>query len=370
MKRRVFLAESGRAVFGASVLPLAPKSEGTRASTPSKGRTRWETQIAALEKRVPEAMRELLVPGVSVALLREGRVGWMKSFGVASAQSQAPVTRETVFEAASISKPVFAYRVLKLCELGVLDLDRSLESYLPEPYLPAEPRVKQITARMVLCHTTGFPNWRPEGQPLVLERDPGTRFGYSGEGYVYLQKVVEHLTREPIAAQMRSHLLDPFRMRRSSYLWLSEYEGSFAQGHTAQGEPVPKRKPESANVASSLHTTAYEIGLFMSRILKPPRPDAVHVRPSSIQQMLTVQEKTGSKPWGLGWGLDGQGAKRSFWHWGNNGEFKCFAVAYPESGSGVVVMTNGTHGLRLCRSILPTVIGDEHGVFDSGLLDG
>lgn len=157
---------------------------------------------------------EGLIPGLVVALVGPSGAIWSAGYGVArtisvggvseasgtadtSAASGAhqgqvgdaagaggtgQVSADTVFEAASLSKPVFAFGVLLLAQEGIIDLDRPLASYLPAPYLPAEPGAAVITARMVLEHTTGLPNWRPKGEPLALLRQPGTRFGYSGEG--------------------------------------------------------------------------------------------------------------------------------------------------------------------------------------------
>jgi CubicO group peptidase (beta-lactamase class C family) len=116
---------------------------------------------------------------------------WEAGFGVKDAARREPVDAETVFEAASLSKSVFAYGVLALCHAGLLDLDTPLTHYLPDRSLCRDPRLEAITARTVLSHTTGFPNWRQRGKPLTIDRVPGESFGYSGDGYLYLQRVVE-----------------------------------------------------------------------------------------------------------------------------------------------------------------------------------
>ncbi len=115
------------------------------------------------------------VAGLSLALIEGGRLAWIHAFGVRDAATGAPVTTEAVFPAASLSKPVFAYAVLKLCEQGALALDRSLSEYLPAPYLPHEPRLAPVTARHVLSHSAGLPNWRGEGNPLRVYFEPGRR---------------------------------------------------------------------------------------------------------------------------------------------------------------------------------------------------
>src|SRR5205085_228501 len=111
--------------------------------------------------------------------------------------TKEPVNTETIFEAASLSKPVSAYAALKLCDKGLLKLDEPLSNYLPEPYIADDPRIKLVTMRHVLTHTPGFPNWR-RNATLNFINNPGEKFSYSGEGFVYLQAVVEHITRQPL----------------------------------------------------------------------------------------------------------------------------------------------------------------------------
>lgn len=147
---------------------------------------------AELRKRLPTLLRDAEVPGVSIAVVSRGARVWTTSAGIAEDSSGQSVTDTTIFEAASLSKPVFAYAVLQLVEKGELSLDTPLVRYFDTAYVE-DSRGKLITARHVLTHSTGFPNWRPDGQPLRMYFTPGSRYSYSGEGLVYLQRVVEHL---------------------------------------------------------------------------------------------------------------------------------------------------------------------------------
>lgn len=121
--------------------------------------------VPELEREIPRLMAEGEVPGLQIAVVRGGKVEWIKSFGVRNAETGEAVTDATIFEAASLSKPVFAYAVMKLVEAGRIDLDRPLQSYLGEPYLKDDDRINKITARMALDHTTGFQNESRPGQP-------------------------------------------------------------------------------------------------------------------------------------------------------------------------------------------------------------
>src|SRR5215213_1478669 len=137
------------------------------------------------------------VPGMSIAFLHNGTVAWTRGFGVRSVQDSAPVDENTVFEAASLSKPVVAYAALKLVDAGLLNLDRPLREYIDIPEL-TDQRANRITTRMVLSHTTGLQNERINGEPLALAFNPGEKFSYSGEGFRLLQRVLESITRESL----------------------------------------------------------------------------------------------------------------------------------------------------------------------------
>jgi CubicO group peptidase (beta-lactamase class C family) len=132
--------------------------------------------IAALEKEAPELLREASVPGMSIALIRGGKTYWVHAFGVKDAKTGQPVTEQTTFEAASLSKPVLAYGVLKLVDEGKLDLDTPLTKYLPQRYIDGDDRLDKITARIVMSHRTGFRNWRgDENTALKIYFTPGER---------------------------------------------------------------------------------------------------------------------------------------------------------------------------------------------------
>ena len=197
MRRREFLeflVESSRAAVSFSILALVACSRGNQQSAESKDGLPWKTLIADLEKQIPQLMEEGMVPGLSIAIIKDAKLFWRRGFGVKDSASKEPVDNDTVFEAASTSKPVFAYAVMKLCEKGVMDLDTPLTKYTSERFLEGDPRLELITARHVLSHTSGFQNWRSEEEPLKIHFTPGEKFLYSGEGYHYLQSVVTHLT--------------------------------------------------------------------------------------------------------------------------------------------------------------------------------
>lgn len=330
--------------------------------------------LARLDKSLPDLMAKGAVPGLSIALIRDATTYWARSFGVRDAKSGQPVTEETIFEAASLSKPVFAYGVLKLVDQGKLDLDTPLTKYLSPPYIEGDDRLEKITARYVLSHRTGFPNWRGDGNALTIRFTPGERFSYSGEGFVYLQKVVEKVTGRALNDYMAEAVFVPLRMKSSSYVWRDDYDRRTATGHDGDGQTREKSKPKEANAAASLHTTAADYALFVDAVMK-----GTGLKPKTVREMETRQiavdpectnctdrapkELSRNVFWGLGWGIQETEQGESLWHWGDNSAFKCFVVFYPKRKIGMVLFTNSENGLSIAQAVEAEALGGDQPAF-------
>lgn len=334
---------------------------------PARSATGERTAGEILESSLPGLMSEAGVPGLAMAVIRDGTLAWRGAFGVMDAESGRPVTDDTVFEAASLSKPVFAYAVLRLAERGELDLDRPLWEILPYERLEHDPRARAITARLALSHQSGLPNWG--GTPLEMSFAPGERWSYSGEGYVYLQKAVEKLTGEGLDALARREVFAPLGMSASAYVWREAYAETAASPHDHLGAVQSKNRPDEANAASSLHTTASDYARFVAAILRPTVEDGELVRrmlePQAEVRAWGTSEVVPGLYWGLGWGLQDGAHGRAFWHWGDNETFRCYVMGYPETGDAFVYFTNSENGLSLAGKIASTVFpGDEHRAVD------
>ena len=217
----------------------------------------------------------------------EGRQAWHGSFGLANAETKAPVTDASVFEAASLSKPVFAYAVLTLVDAGLVDLDTPISKYLPGRYdVGDDARLDLMTPRHVLSHQSGFPNWRPGSDPLKIYFTPGDRFSYSGEGFVYLAAAVERITGQTLEAFMRRTVFDPLGMSSSSYVWQSRYETLKVYNHGLLGDLAGRRTPWRANAAASLHTTAEDYARFVSAVVA-----GQGLRPATARALMSPQSR-------------------------------------------------------------------------------
>jgi CubicO group peptidase (beta-lactamase class C family) len=354
---------------------------------------------------LPKLLEVTAVPGLSIGVLRDGKLVWQRYEGAADAASRKPVTADSMFPAASLGKPVFTYAALRLADDGKLDLDRPLKSYVPD-HAPSDPRGDKVTARHVLSHSSGYRNWRNTAdQPLVPDFDPGTRFQYSGEGFYYLQRAVEKITGSAFERWMEQRLFEPFGMKSSTYGWREDTDARLVTGHNrgnvtrppsrdfanrlldyarTKGEPLAAFthedivaamnviKPSPAplpnfiipNCAGSMLTTVADFAAFLGHVLAPTGADA-EVTQKSRQMMFTPTTRINSPlSWGLGWGLESEDGRDYAWHWGDNGNFKNFLLAHLPSRSAVVVFTNGNNGMRVAEAIVAASSDHEHLAFD------
>ena len=246
MRRRQFLTQAGRGV----VCALLPFDVSVLRGTQGRSRPTGIGKLTAeLERQIPEWLRASSVPGLSIVLVENAGVAWRRSFGLKDAESKTPVDNDTLFEAASMSKPPFAYVVMKLCESGVIGLDVPLTKYVSERFLEGDSRLELITARHVLSHTSGFQNWRSEKEPLAIHFTPGSQYLYSGEGYNYLQTVVTKLLGQSFETFMTRRLFEPFGMTSSRYVWNDEAARRMARPHDPDGKPIDNNKSTESAVA-------------------------------------------------------------------------------------------------------------------------
>jgi CubicO group peptidase (beta-lactamase class C family) len=219
----------------ASARAAAPVAKPAQQEPPLRLTEPVEAVVADLERYIPEYMREENIPGVAIALIRDGEVVWTEGFGVANALTHQPVTPETLFEVASNSKVVTAYIALRLVDQGVLSLDEPLNAYLPEPWLPASEYRDAITLRHVLSHSSGLGHGTTSRENLFA---PGRGYSYSAVGFQYLQTVIEQVTGESLEQVAQELVYTPLGMSSSSFVNRVEFIPRTANGHLRAILPV------------------------------------------------------------------------------------------------------------------------------------
>jgi CubicO group peptidase (beta-lactamase class C family) len=360
--------------------PAGPAQLDTRQAAVEKSLT----TLLRIRDREPERytlrdrMEKYRVPGVSLAVVEGGAIAWVGAYGVVEVGISEPVTPETLFQAASISKPVAALAALRLVEEGVLELDAPVNRYLRGWQIPDNgfTEGRPVTLRHLLTHTGGltvhgFPGYAPglptpsvvailDGAPpantgpVRVDTLPGSLWRYSGGGYTILQKVLEDVTGKPFPTLLRELVLDPVGMTLSSYdqPLTPERQRYASRGHLSAGTPVEEGwhlYPEMA--AAGLWTNATELARLALEVQAAWRGEAGRIlSPDMARAMLTP----GPGEWGLGFTISQEGAPR-FAHGGSNHGFKAQFMAFREEGRGVVVMTNGDQGTRLAQEIVQAV---------------
>ncbi len=327
--RRAFLASGSMAAASAAVLSATPRSHAAESSA-----DRAHAPIAG----TPDWLSASGTPGLAVGLLEHGKLRDVHVFGRRGPEGDAKVEPTTIFQAASLSKQVLLLTALAAVDAKKLDLDRPLKLYMAKPLNEPEADLDRITARHVLTHTSGWPNWPGEG-PLKPVRPLG-QWGYSGAGFLYLQEALESVWGEPATAYVERLVLGPLGMRSSSFVWKPAYESTAAQGVEADGTIAERWKPAKMNGASSLHTTAGEFARVLEAFFDP----ALRKRhPEVFMQQVPVAAGLG---WSLGWGTAGD----VLWQWGHSYGFKSFAALAPARGRGIVALSNGARGQRVSRT--------------------
>lgn len=311
------------------------------------------------------------VCAVALAVIKDRK---LVAIETASACSPAPHA-DSVFQAASLSKPVFAYAVLKLVAEGRLELDAPVVKYLPQGYRrhanplqtgPAEvvtdPRLQAITVRMALNHTSGLPNWASKA--LSFEAAPGTRWHYSGEAYVLLQRAVETVTGEPLDRFIARQVFAPLAMRHSDYVWNARLAPYILPGTKANGAPRTTLDLKQPVAAFSLYTSAADYGGFLAALLNDTAVlGQIVASPVQVEPALGLD-------WGLGWGVEHGPQDRYIWQWGNNTGYRAFAIASLRTGDGFVMLTNSENGLELAKPLAARILRREPSLFQSPMLGG
>lgn len=329
---------------------------------------------------IQERMSFHKVPSVSIAVIQGGKLEWAKAYGVIDATTSQPANSETIFQAASISKPVSALAALRLVAQGKLSLDSDVNEALLSWKIPAHALAKPVTLRGLLSHAAGttvhgFPGYKSDAAvpsavqvvngekpantaKVVVDIEPGSKWRYSGGGYTIMQILMSDVSKKPYAVLLSESVLDPLKMARSTFEQPvpERLASNAARAHDRDGKPLAGRwhtYPEQA--AAGLWTTPSDLVKVLLAVQQAHGGETALLPAGLTHEMLTPVQGN----YGLGWSLAGKNEERSFSHGGSNAGYRCIAWAYITKGQGAVVMTNGDNGGALGSEILRS-IGAEY----------
>ena len=314
------------------------------------------------------------VPGVSVAVIADGKIKWVKGYGLANTKTGEKVTEKTLFQAGSISKPVAALGALQLVQQGDVDLDRDVNEYLKDWKIPQTDYTQRekVTLRRLLTHTAGvtvhgFPGYKQEDRfptitevldgkgntpPIRVDTIPGSFWRYSGGGYTIMEKMLEDMSGMPLEAYMSKHVFPALGMENSTYQQPlgAPYSERASAAYNTEGELIEglwHNYPEQA--AAGLWTTPTDLARYIIGIqeIAGGKQDGV-LSAEMVSEMLSKHKQD----WGLGPALQKEGDSLLFGHGGKNAGFSNNMIASAHHGNGIIVMTNADRGTSLMEEII------------------
>lgn len=309
-----------------------------------------------------QVLEDANLPGIQVVYTTNSKT-MAYNAGVGKEGLTKRINSNTIFRAGSLGKCVFAYAVLRLYDKGVLSLDTPLLRYIGayKRFNAKDPRYSMITARMVLSHTSGLAEFKEfdTGEPVRLLFAPGSSFSYSGEGYWFLQKVIEKLTNKPFEQVMQEEVFKPLHMQSSTYVQNENVDISVVG---PENKDLATMMP---NAAFTLLTNAHDYNLFLQALLagrglKPATQKLMFSKQSDAQWFGHPASKAnGYINWGLGLGLQKNEKGNWLWHWGSTGDFYSFFIANTVTKQSMVFFTRGISALKITDQLADIFMGKQ-----------
>lgn len=328
------------------------------------------------------------VTGIAVALIEDGSVVFKKAYGYRMVEKDLRLETDTIMYGASHTKATFAYYVMQLVDEELVDLDRSIADYLPQPLpdydrwrdLKGDERWRQLTMRILLSHRPGFTNFRwfdkngdyDEDGELAFYFQPGSRYAYSGEGYLLAQFVLEKGFGLELGAEMQSRIFDRFEMTNTSMTWREDFRQNYAHNYSLTGENVRHRVWDEAGAAGSMDTTLDDWSTFLAAMVrgdglsKSAKNEMIksQIRIRSVTQFPTLSEETTDAyddielGYGLGWGVFKTPRGRAFFKEGHDEGTANYALCIEEEGNCILLMSNSVRAEGIFKELVERLFGE------------
>jgi CubicO group peptidase (beta-lactamase class C family) len=333
-----------------------------------------------IDTAVNRLMDEAHVTGAGIAIFNDAKVVYLKTYGLRDEEKHLPLTPDSVMTAASLTKAAFATMVVQLVHEHIIALDKPVYEYLPKPLpeypayndLADDPRYKQITMRLLLDHTSGFPNWRrfTNDKKLRIYFPPGSRFAYSGEGIALAQLVIETVTGKSVNQLMSERIFQPLGMTRTSMVSEERLENDHAMGFDEQSKSLGLEHRDKANAAGSMQTTLRDYARFVQAVLRGTIPDRksrnlmlspqIQITSKHEFPSLSTETTTANRPihlsYGLGWGLYWTPYGKVFFKEGHDEGWRHYVACFDRPKTGILVMTNSSNGEDIYSGLLEKVL--------------
>lgn len=312
------------------------------------------------QSKLTDNLEQLLknnnIPTLGLGIIENGKLTEIKVYGKLNDKTSA--SYNSLFNVASLTKPVTAITVLHLVSLGKWNLDEPLDKYFIDPDIAKDPRHKKLTTRLILSHQTGFPNWRwmNNDKKLRFEFDPGTKYQYSGEGFEYLKKALENKFHKSLEELAKEFVFQPLDMKDTSYIWNEKkYSERVVFGYDNSGNPYEIVKNKTPNAADDLVTSVEDYGKFLVAVLNNDL-----LTPKIAEEMQTKQIETKKdKFFGLGFEIYDLGNEEIVLsHGGSDKGVNTIVFLLPKTKKGLIIFTNVENGYKIYEPLVNHYLGN------------
>jgi CubicO group peptidase (beta-lactamase class C family) len=341
---------------GCSPQPSAESASSTRRAAETEAGIETALQLE-LDQRAPQWLEESKVPSLAVAYLSNGTVQWTRVYG---RQAEGiPANTNTLYNVASLTKPISAEVILRLVGAGRLSLDEPLSAYWIDPDIRDDPRHEKLTLRLALSHQTGFKNWRylTDGV-LRLDAEPGATFGYSGEGYEYALRFVNRKLQTEWESLATQYVFAPLAMKNTAYTEKGWFAGRLALPYGSDGKYLPPSIQNSPSAADDIYTTVGDYAAFLTSVMNreglpaeiAAQRDSIHVINPSVVADCDATRVTRCPVrggMGLGWEILEFPREKVLLHTGGDAGTQTIAFYFAGRRDGAVMFTNGDDGFKV-----------------------
>jgi CubicO group peptidase (beta-lactamase class C family) len=320
----------------------------------------FNEEILFIDKNETERwLKQKHIPALGIGIIKDGKIEQISVFGELQTNKPAPIN--TIWNVASMTKPITAIVALKLINARKWDLDEPIYKYYTDPDIANDPRAKLLTTRIILSHQTGFPNWRGNNKDgkLSFEFDPGTKYQYSGEGYEYLRKALEKKFKKSLEQLASELIFKPLKMKDTRFIWDDKMDSTrFAKWHNEKGELYEIQKNKTANAADNLLTTVEDYSKFLVYIL-----NGAGLSDKLYKEMIADQVRINDyKHFGLGWWVDeniNENKDFALVHGGDDIGVHTIAFIVPKTKQALLIFTNCDNGPNAFAEILVKFLGKD-----------
>lgn len=312
------------------------------------------------QSKLTDNLEQLLtdnnIPTLGLGIIENGKLTEIKVYGKLNDKTSA--SYNSLFNVASLTKPVTAITVLRLVSLGKWNLDEPLDKYFIDSDIAKDPRHKKLTTRLILSHQTGFPNWRwmNNDKKLRFEFDPGTKYQYSGEGFEYLRKALENKFNKSLEELAKELVFKPLDMKDTSYIWNEKkYSERMILGYDNSGKPYEIVKNKTPNAADDLVTSIEDYGKFLVAVLNNDL-----LTPKTAEEMKTKHTETKKdKFFGLGFEIYDLGNNEiALSHGGSDKGVNTIVFLLPKTKKGLIIFTNVENGYKIYEPLVDHYLGN------------